>query len=98
MNTREYLLIKLAEECSEVAQACSKALLFGLDDVYEGVETNLHKILREFKEAETVLSMLGTVVNTSKILLSDEFQAIDIEKRKKVIKWMDYSRKVNTLD
>lgn len=46
MNRFQHALLKLSEECNEVAMVCSKIAQFGLDSVYEG-ESNREKLTKE---------------------------------------------------
>jgi hypothetical protein len=61
MNYNQYLLIKLAEEASEVAQAAIKCSLFG----YDGVDprevngkTNFEKLMYEILDLQAVAELI----------------------------------------
>lgn len=59
MTRREYLLIKAAEECAEVAQRCTKALTFGLSEIQTGQPyTNAERVLHEYADLAAVVDML----------------------------------------
>lgn len=59
MSKTQYLLLKLAEECSEVAQRCSKQMQFGADEVQPGQEKNNRERLgEEFNDLLSVAKML----------------------------------------
>jgi NTP pyrophosphatase (non-canonical NTP hydrolase) len=59
MNKKEYLLICLAEEASEVAQAASKCLRFTTDHMYGGyTDTNIERLNNEVSDLFTILHML----------------------------------------
>lgn len=59
MTTREHLLTILAEECAEIAQRCSKALRFGLDEKQTGQPmTNGERIMEEVDDFAGVVRML----------------------------------------
>jgi len=95
MTEEQYLLVKLAEECVETAQRATKALTFGLNEVQEGQElTNAERIVYEFNDILAImieLKRLGIIkeyINEDMILL----------KRKKLDKYMDYSRKLGIID
>ncbi|BBC78074.1 nucleoside triphosphate pyrophosphohydrolase [Escherichia phage EcS1] len=49
MNRLQHSLLKLSEECNEVAQICSKIIQFGFDSEYEG-ETNREKLYNELTD------------------------------------------------
>lgn len=61
MNYKKYLLIKLAEECNEIAQMAIKTAMFGSDSVdprEDTGETNLQKLLKELADASAVMEEL----------------------------------------
>lgn len=61
MNKTQYLLSKIAEEASEVAQVALKAQQFGLDNYNpfdEEMETNAHKLFKEYTDLTCVLHLL----------------------------------------
>lgn len=61
MMTREqYLLTKLAEECSETAHRASKAIVFGLDDVQKGQhKNNAERLLEKFAHIAAYMELLN---------------------------------------
>ncbi len=97
MKEVEYLLISLQEELAEMQQAISKALRFGLDDIYEG-KNNLQYIQKEYTDVQAVIETLediGVDVFTED---ADEFLK-DVEDKVKCIKkWMKYSKDCRVLD
>lgn len=61
MNYQQYLLVKLAEEASEVAQIAIKCSLFGYDSVdprENTGETNALKLFKELLDFSTVMTEL----------------------------------------
>lgn len=51
MTNKEFHLVKLLEECSEVIHMCSKSLRFGIDERKDEVsETNKDKLTQEMIE------------------------------------------------
>ncbi len=89
MNTTEHLLTILAEECAEVAQRASKAARFGLTEVRPGeTENNARTIEREMGDLMAVFEMLGLCIH-------EEDKDAKIAKVKK---YMDYARKIGTLE
>ena len=59
MNKQEHILTVLAEECNELAQACSKALRFGLHNTKTGkTVNNRKKISREFNDIYAMVKLL----------------------------------------
>jgi len=57
MTKTEYLLATLAEEAAEVAQACCKALRFGLNDPTREVPAEI-RIIEELADLEAVVDLL----------------------------------------
>ena len=61
MNYQQYLLIKLAEEASEIAQMAIKCSLFGYDSVdprEDTGETNAFKLFKELLDFSAVMTEL----------------------------------------
>lgn len=56
MNNTQHALLKLSEECNEVAQICSKIMQFGFDSEYDG-KTNRERLTEELND------ILGAVLN-----------------------------------
>jgi NTP pyrophosphatase (non-canonical NTP hydrolase) len=87
MNRQQHLLIKIMEECGEIQQAASKALLFGLDDGYPGTDRkNITDLGNELNDLAAVVDMLTT---DGLDLHADEKRIY--EKKAKVEHWMLYS-------
>lgn len=96
MNRLEHLLTILGEEGVEVAQRCSKALRFGLDEIQPGQDlSNAERIRGEFIDLLTVMTMLvkeGVIAAVG----DDDLPAMET-KRQKVEKFLQYSRNCGTL-
>jgi len=94
MNLQEHLLVCLAEECSEVTQACTKALRFGLGNGYPGTDrTNLTDIQAEMADLMAVYKMLMLHINES-----DQVSALAMsEKTERVKKYLLYSAERGTI-
>lgn len=59
MTETEHLLVKVMEECAEVAHRASKALRFGLEEVQEGqLLDNGQRIVQEFSQLYAIIEML----------------------------------------
>jgi hypothetical protein len=95
MTRKEHLLVILMEECAEVQKECAKALRFGLDEKYlpESDETNAESINREISDLVGVMQMLQDDGHLQLI----DYNRVE-EKIKKVEKYLEYSKKVGTLD
>ncbi len=91
LNRTEYLLVKLAEECAEVAQRATKALTFGIHEIQKDQpHTNSERIMQEMADMAAVVGMLqdeGT-------LPTDVFKFREMVEAKKLkLAWyMEYSR------
>ncbi len=94
MNTTEYLLSKLAEECAEVTQRATKAQRFGLDEVQPGQYLNNRQRLTD--EVEDLLVILSMLEDRGIVVLDHLESAVD-EKEAKILKYMEYSRQCGTL-
>lgn len=92
MNKEQYLLLKLAEECTEVAQMCSKVIQFGLDEVYID-STNRQRLHNEINDLFTILGMLNGIGFDYTL---DQNYAI--EKREKVLKYFNISKDLGAVD
>lgn len=93
MNRTEHLLTVMAEECAEVAQRCSKALRFGLDEVQPGQPlTNEARIWQEMCDLIAVSEMLMAITGSGGIN-----RAAADAKKAKVEKFLEYSRECGTL-
>lgn len=93
MDRTEYLLTCLAEECSEVAQRCSKAIRFGLDEVQPGQDhSNAERLAQELDDLVGVAKMLRAATT-----LRDPSWRDQERKAAKVEKYAAYSRQLGRL-
>lgn len=73
MTRDEHLLTILAEECAEVAQRCSKALRFGIDEVQPGQGLdNRRRIEKEFNDLLGVYLMTDFDIDPGEIRAKQE--------------------------
>jgi hypothetical protein len=83
------------EECAEIQYECSKALRFGLEDVYDGNvsdETNRESITRELDD------LLGTVeMLRQENILDPEDPKRQNHKQVKVERFLKYSKEKGLL-
>lgn len=104
LSWRQYLLVKLIEECAEVQQRATKALTFGmyesqsagpsLNDSPEAKLNNNERLAQEFDDLIAVSEMLNEHINVP--LSTTNTRAKEL-KKEKIKKYMEYSRKVGTL-
>ncbi len=88
LNREQYLITKLAEEASEIAQIALKAQQFGMDEICPKLpESNKQRIHKELNDLLGVVEMLNTEYNF-------DYRPNDIEiaaKINKVNKYYGYS-------
>lgn len=88
LNREQYLLTKLAEEASEIAQIALKTQQFGMDEICPQLpETNKRRIHKELNDLLGVIEMLNIECNFDYIPDKNEIVA----KINKVNKYYDYS-------
>lgn len=91
MNLEQYLLIKLAEEASEIAQIALKCSQFGLDEVYpEAGVPNHERLSGELNDLLGVLHML----NTEGGLGFEPCNGAVAKKVEKIKKYLSYSKEL----
>ena len=97
MNRQEYLLTCLSEECAEIIQVVGKTQRFGLDDDF--LEESPRKALqREYNDLLGVVELLMIELYKGDLgyqacVVRDMIEA----KKKKVLKYIEYSEKKGTL-
>jgi NTP pyrophosphatase (non-canonical NTP hydrolase) len=96
MNKLQYLLTKIAEESSEVAQIALKTQQFGVWELCPGLEdTNVQRIHKEFNDLLAVVEMFNEEVynklNGSKY--GEVFRSEELiqQKKQKIEKYFQYS-------
>ncbi len=95
MTYTQYLLCKLAEEASELAQAAMKAQQFGLQDTHQG-ETNEQRIRSELIDIKAVESLLLEIHALKQPRGQDHAKAV-IRKIQKIAHWRAYSVKTGNV-
>lgn len=98
MTEQEHLLSCLSEECAEIAQEVSKALRFGIDNVWpddRGERTVRTKLASEYYDLLGVVDLL----KERKILEFDavEQMAARLAKRDKLLRFLKYAREQGAL-
>ena len=89
MNKEQYLLIKLAEECNEVAQIALKAAQFGLDNIKpEQLLTNRERLNSEIGDIIVIIALLD---GNDSFHLDEESDEILFAKKAKVEKYLGVS-------
>lgn len=94
MNIHEHLITCLGEEGSEISQAASKCLRFGMDDrnvLDPNGPTNRERLITELNDLLGVVLMLVS----SGLLPKDwESDSVKLQKSEKVSKFIAYSQKL----
>lgn len=91
------LLIKLAEECNEVAQEIAKLLWFGANEICPGQPyTNAERVARELADMMGVISILIQNNLIDKKIVYDV--SLHLQKIEKVAKYLQISRECGVLD
>ena len=89
MNYQQYLLIKLAEEASELAQIALKTAQFGLYSTCQTTnETNIQRVTAEYNDVIAIAEMINTEIYDN---LERDTYLVDA-KRQKVMKYLEYSK------
>lgn len=89
MNKEQMLLLKVAEECGELAQMCSKSIRFGLYNNKPGEDTsNITRLQEEFVDLLSCAYYFGLREPTS----------LEFKSRKaKIDKYLQVSRELGIL-
>lgn len=97
MSFEDYLLSHLAQECCEVAIRCTKAQMFGLDEVQpEQLLTNRQRIAEEVQDVLAMIDELQESEILPKFSRRDS-QARISAKLRKAGKFRNYSRSLGRL-
>ncbi len=94
MNTIEYSLVKVIEECAEVQQACSKMLRFGVEGVGPlSLGSNTDNLRSE-------LGDLVVAIRKLELVLAVDLESTDAELNKKLYRYAEFrclSNSIGTL-
>jgi len=96
MTHKEYLLVHLIEECSEIQKAASKALRFGLEDRNPNTpnRNNAEDIAIELIDLLTIRDML---LHNNDIPTLDE-EDLKEQKRKRINEYIKLSEKLGCIN
>lgn len=98
MTIRQFLLLKLAEECDEVSQRALKQIQFGRDEIQSGqASTNGQRLYQELADLMAVIDMLSRMGEIPEEDISTYIDDI-VEKQAKIIKYMEYSQSLGTVE
>lgn len=96
MKREDHLLVILAEEAAEIVQDTTKALRFGLDEVYQVTGlSNRDRLINECNDLLAVIEMLQADGTLPKVIVD----RIKVEKKKaKVEQYLRYSEELGRLE
>ena|SRR5579863_73715 len=95
MNKEQFLLLKLSEECAEVAQRCSKQIQFGKYEVQSGQNlTNAERLKNEIVDFMSIVTLLQ---DAGEIPELGPAGPAFIEKKQKLQKYLKLSASLGTL-
>jgi len=98
LDTRQFLLTKLAEECVEVAQRALKQQQFGRDEIEPGHDkTNGERLFGEIIDLITVVGLLENIKEIP-ILSMGESDELVAGKQAKILKYRQYSQKLGFVE
>lgn len=97
MTRQQYLLVKVAEECSEMTKRATKIICFGADEQYDKNDANYKRLLYEYNDLVATMELL------KKDGIFKEFdELIDperiISKQDKIERYMKVSKERGLLD
>jgi len=105
MNKQQFLLLKLAEECAEVAQRASKQIQFGKDERQKDhaphgaiaeSKSNSERLREELLDLLSIWTMLEDIREISKWTIEEAVEAHD-KKKQKLQKYLDLSYSLGQL-
>ena len=98
MTLRQFYLLKLAEECNEVAQRCSKQMQFGRDEIEPGQNlTNEERLRNEINDLMAVIDMLEGINEISPLPV-EQIEELAEVKREKIAKYLKYSQELGQVE
>ena len=98
MSLRQFYLLKLAEECNEVAQRCSKQMQFGRDEIEPGQNlTNEERLRNEINDLMAVVDILENIREVN-FMQPENMEEIAEAKREKIAKYLKYSQELGQVE
>lgn len=92
MTKMQYLLSKLAEECSELAQIALKAQQFGMDEFYAKMVPkidNKGRMKKEFNDVMATINQINKELDMNFLMPEND---LIYSKIKKIDKYLSYSQ------
>ncbi len=98
MTIKQFLLLKLSEECSEVSQRALKQMQFGRDEIQKSQDkTNGERLREEVNHLIAVITILLEIGEMPSITPEELLDAIDV-KRFRVNKYLRYSQELGMVE
>jgi NTP pyrophosphatase (non-canonical NTP hydrolase) len=99
MTIRQYYLLKLMEECSEIIQVASKQIQFGGMSAHPrlGGDTNRDRLRAEINDLLGVIDVLMDI-NEIREIAPWELVAAKNEKKLKIRKWLERSQELGNVE
>lgn len=95
MTIRQHLLLKLAEECQEVAQRALKSVQFGANEVQTGQEkSNATRLRDELNDLDAVILLIESRTDDIALMPSNAKLRAILDKQTKIEKYLTYSQEL----
>lgn len=98
MDSIQFIMTKLGEECGEIIQLASKTALYGIDSAHpETGEVNLEALVRELNDLQAVVELLKAEVNNpERFAMLHNAEALEVTRRK-ILKWAEPAIKMGNV-
>lgn len=98
MTEDQFYLLKLIEECAEVAQRAAKQMQFGLYEIEPGQgETNRERLRNEINDLLCVINILEERTQILSIRKFD-LSLVKAKKREKLKQYLSYSQQLGLVE
>lgn len=98
LDQKQFLLLKLVEECTEVGQRACKQMQFGRDEVQKDQElTNSQRLRNEINDLLAVVFMLESIQEIPTNSWQEQQTAYD-DKFNKIVKYKRYSQALGKVE
>lgn len=95
MSNEQFMLLKLSEEAIEVSKECSKAIQFGMDEIYPAIGiTNRDRIRAELQDLFAIIQIMNEDCGLDFV---PSQEAVEI-KRSKLQHYQQYSRDLGKVE
>lgn len=99
MDQKQFLLLKIMEECSEISQRASKALQFGMNEIQSGQDlTNQERLQSEIDDLLCIVELFNQHSEAGEGFITKITSEQLDAKRKKLNKFLVYSKDLGVLN